>query len=64
MTMHPPGRYVVSTHLVVAFRGASHEATDTLLLWVMCLAPYPPGGMVVTFTTNFITFHHIVDNRQ
>jgi hypothetical protein len=35
--------------------GASTEATD-MLHWVMCLEPYPPGGMVVAFTINFITY--------
>ena len=53
MTMHPPGPYVVSTHLVVAFRGASHEATDTLH-WVMCLALYLPGGMVVAIAVESV----------
>jgi hypothetical protein len=29
----------------------------------MCLAPYPPGGMVVAFAIDFITFFYIVDKR-
>ncbi len=33
---------------------ASHEATDTLH-GAMCLAPYPPGGMVVAITVESIT---------
>ena len=33
---------------------ASQEATDTLN-WVMCLAPYPPGGMVVAIAVESIT---------
>jgi hypothetical protein len=38
---------------------ASHEATDTLHR-AMCLAPYLPGGMVVTIAVNFVTFYYIV----
>jgi hypothetical protein len=26
----------------------------------MCLAPYPPGGMVVAIAVNFITFYCII----
>ena len=42
--------------------GALHEATETLHR-AMCLAPYCPGWMVVTFAVNCITFFYIVDNR-
>ncbi len=38
------------------------EATD-MLHQAMCLAPYEPGGMAVTFAINFFTFLNIVDNR-
>jgi hypothetical protein len=42
--------------------GASHEATDTLYR-VMCLAPYPPGGMAVAYASNFVTFYYIINKR-
>jgi hypothetical protein len=32
--------------------GASHEATN-MFHRVMCLAPYPPGGMVVSLSMHF-----------
>ncbi len=38
---------------------ASHEATDTLH-WVMWLAPYLPGGMVVAIAVESVTFYYIV----
>ncbi len=41
---------------------ASHEATGTLH-WVMCLASYLPGGMVVAIPVNLVTFYYIVDNN-
>ena len=37
---------------------ASHEATDTLHR-AMCLAPYLPGGMVVTIAVESITSYII-----
>jgi hypothetical protein len=39
---------------------ASHEATDTLHR-SMCLAPYLPGGMVVTNAVESTTLYYIVD---
>ena len=42
--------------------GASHEATDTLHR-AMCLAPYCPVGMVITFVVDYVTFYYIVNNR-
>jgi hypothetical protein len=41
---------------------ASHEATDTLYR-EMCLAPYLPGGMVVTITVKSDTLYYIVYTR-
>jgi hypothetical protein len=41
---------------------ALHEATDTLY-WLMCLAPYLPGGMVVTIAVKSTTLNYIVFNR-
>jgi hypothetical protein len=41
---------------------ASHEATDTLY-WLMCLAPYLPGGMVVVIAVESATLYFIVNNR-
>ena len=42
--------------------GTSHEATDTLHR-AMCLAPYCPVGMVITFVVDYVTFYYIVNNR-
>ena len=42
--------------------GALCEATDTLH-WAMSLAPYPPGGMIVTIIFNYVTFYYIIANR-
>jgi hypothetical protein len=42
--------------------GALHEATNKIH-WSMCLTPYQPGGMVITFIIDFITFFYIIDNR-
>jgi hypothetical protein len=42
--------------------GALHEATDTLHR-AMCLAPYCPIGMVITFVVDYVTFYYIVNNR-
>ena len=41
---------------------ALHEATNTLY-WVMCLALYLPGGMVVAIAVESVTLYYIVDNK-
>jgi hypothetical protein len=38
---------------------ASHEATNTLY-WLMYLAPYLPGGMVVAIAVESATLNYIV----
>jgi hypothetical protein len=38
---------------------ALHEATDTIHR-AMCLAPYLPGGMVVTIAVESVTFYYMV----
>ena len=39
---------------------ASHEATNTHY-WVMCLALYLPGGIVVAIAVESITLKYIID---
>jgi hypothetical protein len=39
---------------------ASHEATD-MLHWLMCLAPYLPGGMVVAIAVESAKLYYIVN---
>jgi hypothetical protein len=36
--------------------GASHEATDTLHR-AMCLSPYCPVGMIISFAVESVTFY-------
>jgi hypothetical protein len=40
---------------------ALHEATDALY-WAMCIALYPPGGMVIKIVIDLAAFFIIVDS--
>jgi hypothetical protein len=40
---------------------ALHEAKDVLHR-AMCIAPYPPGGMVIKIAVDLVTFFVIVDS--
>jgi hypothetical protein len=40
---------------------ASHEAMDALH-WVMCIAPYCPGGMAIKIVVDLTSFFVIIDS--
>jgi hypothetical protein len=50
----------VRAHARWRYLVASHEATDTLHR-SMCLAPYLPGGMVVTIAVELAKLYYIVN---
>jgi hypothetical protein len=50
----------VRAHAQWRYLVASHEATDTLHR-SMCLAPYLPGGMVVTIAVELAKLYYIVN---